>query len=49
MDTTPPLARIGKFNDVTGAAVYLLSDASAYTAGADIPITGGLHIGRIAA
>jgi NAD(P)-dependent dehydrogenase (short-subunit alcohol dehydrogenase family) len=47
MDTAPPLSRIGNFNDLTGAVIYLLSDASAYTTGADIAITGGLHIGRI--
>ncbi|KAE8371643.1 NAD(P)-binding protein [Aspergillus bertholletiae] len=47
MDTAPPLARIGNFNDLTGAVIYLLSDASAYTVGADIAITGGLHVGRI--
>ncbi|CEJ61469.1 hypothetical protein PMG11_10002 [Penicillium brasilianum] len=49
MDIAPPLGRIGNFNDLTGAVIYLLSDASAYTTGADIPITGGLHIGRIKA
>lgn len=49
MDIAPPLARIGNFNDLTGVVIYLLSDASAYTVGADISITGGLHIGRIEA
>ncbi|KAJ5099525.1 hypothetical protein N7532_006526 [Penicillium argentinense] len=49
MDTAPPLSRIGNFNDLAGAVIYLLSDASAYTNGADIAITGGLHIGRIEA
>jgi len=43
------MKRIGNPNDVTPAAVYLLSDASAYTTGADILITGGLHAGRIEA
>lgn len=47
MDTHPPLKRIGTVNDISGAVIYLLSDASSYTTGADIPITGGLHIGRI--
>ncbi|QIW96071.1 hypothetical protein AMS68_001589 [Peltaster fructicola] len=46
MDTTPPMRRIGEANEVSPAAVYLLSDASAYTTGADILITGGIHTGR---
>ncbi|RAH78913.1 putative short-chain dehydrogenase, partial [Aspergillus japonicus CBS 114.51] len=46
-DEGPPLGRIGNFNDLTGAVVYLLSDASAYTTASDIAITGGLHVGRI--
>jgi sorbose reductase len=41
------LNRIGNRNDLTGAMVYLLSDASSYTTGTDIMITGGLHAGRI--
>ncbi|KEF63845.1 uncharacterized protein A1O9_01823 [Exophiala aquamarina CBS 119918] len=47
MHSTPPLKRIGNRNDLTGAAVYLLSDASSYTTGTDILVTGGLHAGRI--
>ncbi|RYP14193.1 hypothetical protein DL765_006554 [Monosporascus sp. GIB2] len=47
MSNTPPLQRIGTRDDLLGAAVYLLSDASSYTTGADIAITGGLHVGRI--
>jgi NAD(P)-dependent dehydrogenase (short-subunit alcohol dehydrogenase family) len=46
MDTAPPLKRIGNRNDLTGAIVYLLSDASTYTTGADIMVTGGMHAGR---
>ncbi|KAJ8114151.1 hypothetical protein OPT61_g3900 [Boeremia exigua] len=46
-DTAPPIGRIGETSDITGAVNYLLSDASAYTTGADIPITGGLIGGRI--
>jgi NAD(P)-dependent dehydrogenase (short-subunit alcohol dehydrogenase family) len=46
--SAPPLGRIGETSDITGAVNYLLSDASAYTTGADIPITGGLIGGRIA-
>ncbi|KAJ4152441.1 hypothetical protein NW754_004236 [Fusarium falciforme] len=43
----PPLQRMGKRDDLTGAVIYLLSDAASYTTGADIAITGGLHVGRI--
>jgi sorbose reductase len=46
--SAPPMARIGETGDITGAVNYLLSEAAAYTTGADIPITGGLHGGRIA-
>lgn len=49
MHKTPPMKRIGNPNDLTGAAIYLLSDASSYTTGTDILITGGLHAGRIEA
>ncbi|KAJ9650379.1 hypothetical protein H2198_010314 [Neophaeococcomyces mojaviensis] len=49
MHKVPPMKRIGQPNDLTGAAVYLLSDASGYTTGSDILITGGLHAGRIEA
>lgn len=44
--TAPPMKRIGEKTDLMAAAVYFLSDASAYTTGADLPITGGLHAGR---
>jgi len=47
MHKAPPMKRIGNPNDLTPAVVYLLSDASAYTTGTDIQITGGLHAGRI--
>ncbi len=46
MQSAPPMKRIGNRNDLTGAIVYLLSDASSYTTGTDIQITGGLHAGR---
>lgn len=49
MNRTPPMKRIGNTDDLTGAAIYLLSDASAYTTGSDILVTGGLHVGRIEA
>jgi sorbose reductase len=43
----PPNQRLSKQSDLTGAAVYLLSDASIHTTAADIAITGGLHAGTI--
>jgi sorbose reductase len=47
MHSAPPLKHIGNRNDLTGAIVYLLSDASSHTTGTNIQITGGLHAGRI--
>lgn len=43
----PPLQRLSTQDDLTGAVVYLLSDASRHTTASDIPITGGLHAGTI--
>ncbi|KAJ4351619.1 uncharacterized protein N0V89_006962 [Didymosphaeria variabile] len=43
----PPLQRLSTQNDLTGAIIYLLSDASRHTTAADIQITGGLHAGTI--
>lgn len=47
MNRAPPLKRIGNRNDITPAVIYLLSDASSYTTGTDIQISGGLHAGRV--
>jgi sorbose reductase len=41
----PPMKRMGDRTDLKGAAVYLLSDASAYMTGGELLITGGLHAG----
>ncbi|ORY04274.1 putative short-chain dehydrogenase [Clohesyomyces aquaticus] len=46
MFNAPPLKRIGTTDDLVGSVVYLLSDASSYTTGTDIAITGALHVGR---
>ena len=46
MQNAPPMKRIGNRNDLTGAIVYLLSDAASYTTGTDIQVTGGLHAGK---
>jgi len=43
----PPMKRMGSRTDLKGAAVYLLSDASAYMTGGEMLITGGLHAGKI--
>lgn len=40
----PPMKRMGDRTDLKGAAVFLLSDASAYMTGAEMLITGGLHV-----
>ncbi|KAJ5683438.1 hypothetical protein N7462_006603 [Penicillium macrosclerotiorum] len=45
--TVPPLKRMGHPDDLALAVAYLLGDGSSYTTGADIPVTGGLHNGRI--
>jgi sorbose reductase len=44
---TPPLGRMGERSDLTLAVAYLLSEGARYTTGADLPITGALHAGRI--
>jgi sorbose reductase len=43
----PPLKRLSTQNDLTGAIIYLLSDAARHTTATDITITGGLHAGTI--
>src|SRR6478735_9407571 len=43
----PPNQRLSTQNDLTGAVVYLLSDAARHTTAADIQITGGLHAGTV--
>ena len=40
-----PLGRWGEAGDVTGAVVWLASDASRYVTGAVIPVDGGLAVG----
>jgi sorbose reductase len=41
------LGRRGQMSDLTGAAMWLLSDAGAWTMGSDVLITGGLHGGSM--
>jgi NAD(P)-dependent dehydrogenase (short-subunit alcohol dehydrogenase family) len=40
-----PLRRWGEVDDITGAVIWLASDASRYVTGALIPIDGGLNVG----
>lgn len=42
----PPMKRMADRLDLKGAAVYLLSDASAYVTSTDLLIDGGMHAGR---
>jgi NAD(P)-dependent dehydrogenase (short-subunit alcohol dehydrogenase family) len=37
-----PLGRIGKPDDVAGAAIYLASRAGCYLTGAVVPVSGGV-------
>lgn len=39
-----PMKRYCKADELVGAAIYLLSDASTFTSGADIIIDGGYHV-----
>ena len=47
MRNAVPMGRMGDRRDLKGAAVYFLSDASLYTTGSDLVISGGLHAGRL--
>ena len=44
-ENAAPVGRMGLPQDLTPAFIYLLSDASAFTTGADLPVSGGIHAG----
>lgn len=39
-----PMKRVGKPEELTGAVIYLASDASSFTTGVDIMVNGGFHV-----
>jgi NAD(P)-dependent dehydrogenase (short-subunit alcohol dehydrogenase family) len=43
---TPPLQRVGATKRLKGIVGYLLTDAAAYTTGADVVVDGGLNCGQ---
>ena len=47
MRNAVPMGRMADCRDLKGAAVYFLSNASLYTTGSNLVISGGLHAGRL--
>lgn len=46
-ESASPMKRMGLPRDLKGAVAYLLSDAAAYTTGADIRVDGALAAGQL--
>jgi NAD(P)-dependent dehydrogenase (short-subunit alcohol dehydrogenase family) len=44
--TWQPMKKVGLARDVASTAVWLLSEASGFVNGADIPVDGGISAGR---
>ncbi|KAL4939431.1 hypothetical protein BDV06DRAFT_231060 [Aspergillus oleicola] len=47
LQSEPPMKLMGDRLNLKGAAVYLLSEASAYMKGGEILVSGGIYAGRI--